>query len=212
VLAVAFVRWPVVLLLVTFPVCFLLRRWLRERRWGCAALLVCCTLLVLLWSRDRIFDELSAKLTAYSGYAYLDSNVSRLQMRSLRELWKLPLSYLWATLQPLRLPLLGSTGAGLWWELLATLNLSLLPVAVANAAYLLTKKHDRLFFLLSTLGYLAVTALSLGVFRHYLFLLPLENLHAALYLTSERHGVSRLLLPLGSALLLLALALYSMLS
>jgi branched-subunit amino acid transport protein len=57
VLSVAFVRWPVVLLLVTFPVCFLLRRWLRERRWGCAALLVCCTLLVLLWSRDRILTS-----------------------------------------------------------------------------------------------------------------------------------------------------------
>ena len=204
-----YVRGAVVPFLAAFALCFALRRCRRTGRWLTALFLLLGGGLIAYLARDLILGELTAKLDAYGEYAYLDSNVSRLQMRSPGEIWKLPAAYLWATLQPIRLPLLSPSGATLWWDVLSLLNLSILPVAVANALYTVLKKEQPLLFWCGFALYASVITLSLGVFRHYLFLFPLEVLNAAICMERTRRQGGGILL-LGSAAILLALALYSM--
>ena len=204
-----YTRRLVGVVLVALAFSFLLRR-LICRRCTVAAVLLLVAGGVLLWcTREAITSEIAQKLQVY-GADTGGQGIALLRIRSLRDVWRLPLACVYGMLQPIRLPLLSSSGMTPYWDVLSLLNLSMLPVATAAALYALCKKHDRLLWLGCALTYAAVIVLSLGIFRHYLFLLPLHVMSAVAYGARTGKG-GALPVALGSAGLMLAIALYSFL-
>ena len=51
--------------------------------------------------------------------------------------------------------------------------------------YIFDRKKNIMFWILSFAMYSAVISLSLGVFRHYLFLIPLQMINCALFFDTE---------------------------
>ncbi|MBQ4082553.1 MAG: hypothetical protein IJC55_04575, partial [Clostridia bacterium] len=94
--------------------------------------------------------------------------------------FRLPVSYFFATLQPFKLHYFVMT-TSFWLTVISLLNISLYPVAISNFLYLFERKHNLLIWLTSFVMYALVISLSLGIFRHYLFLLPIQIINASLY-------------------------------
>lgn len=94
--------------------------------------------------------------------------------------FRLPVSYFFATLQPFKLHYFVMT-TSFWLTVISLLNISLYPVAISNFLYLFERKHNLLIWLTSLVMYALVISLSLGIFRHYLFLLPIQIINASLY-------------------------------
>ena len=94
--------------------------------------------------------------------------------------FRFPISYFFATLQPFKLHYFTMT-TSFWLTVISLLNISLYPVAISNFLYVFERKHNLLIWLTSLIMYALVISLSLGVFRHYLFLLPVELINASLY-------------------------------
>lgn len=129
-----------------------------------------------------IFDSFSIKIDNYGGYAQMDTTISAIQMSSVTQIYKLPFTYFFASLQPIPLSLFTPEAGKMWSQLIYYGNLTMIPVACGNFLYIFYKKKNSLFWICSAVMYCAVTTLSLGIFRHYLFLLPLEMINYSLYM------------------------------
>lgn len=100
------------------------------------------------------------------------------------ELWKfvyrLPFNYFFATLQPFKLGWYDQT-VSTWMWVISMLNITIYPIAIGNFFYIFHAKKNLLFWLATFGLYIGVISLSLGISRHYLFLLPVEIVNFSLY-------------------------------
>ena len=87
-----------------------------------------------------------------------------------------------------------------WRTVMGYANITMYPVAMGAWLYMFTKKHNLFFWLSSFVMLSAVIMLSLGVFRHYLFLLPVHMVNYSLYTekTNERYKNRRGMLIIGT--------------
>lgn len=134
---------------------------------------------------DEILGSFETKILDYQA-ASADSNlVSQFQVRGITTLYKLPFQYFIASLVPVDMNFFsGYKFDGFWFKLISCLNVSMIPVAVANMLYFIKKnKYDWFFWTCGVVVFSAVTSLSLSIFRHYMFLLPLQIMNCALFLT-----------------------------
>ncbi len=206
-----YTRGAVVELMAIFFAAYLLDTFIKRKQHMRALLVVLLALVVFFLFKDAIIKAFITKIEDYSGYNQKSTGLlSTLQMKTIWEFYKLPFAYLFATFQPMTLNLLNMDFTNLWSRLVYLTNITIYPVAIANALYIFQKKHNTVFWLSGVIIYCAIISMCLGIFRHYLFLLPLEIINCALYL-EQTEGKSRKVLVFGSIAILLAVLLYSLL-
>lgn len=206
-----FARGAVVELMAAFFVVYLLSTYIRRKKYTRVVAIVLVALVAFLVFRKTIIQVFVKKIQDYSDYNQNSTGLlSNLQMKNWWEIYKIPGAYLFATLQPMTLNLLNLDFSNLWNRLVYLTNIAIYPVAIANAIYIFQKKHNLVFWLTGVIIYCAIVSMCLGIFRHYLFLLPLEIINCALYFdrTEGKHHAE---LTFGSVGLLLAVLVYSLL-
>lgn len=176
-------RGAVAELLLLFFMAILIHRYLALKSYTLAAVIVLITIILLYFFGENVVDALTTKLDDYSGYnTESTGGLSMLQMKAWYEFYKIPFAYVYATFQPMVLNLMGESSGRPWLRVISYMNISIYPVAIANAMYIFQKKHNLLFWAFGTAIYCAIISVSLGIFRHYLFLMPLTIINAALCL------------------------------
>lgn len=206
-----FTRGAVVELYSIFVFVYLFHRLYQKKKTGWMILLVAVGGLLVIYMGRTVIDSFTTKINVYGGYALENmGGIALVRMSSWRELYKLPLAYFFAMLQPIKMDLLSITiGKGFWLSLLSLFNVSIYPVAIGSFLYIFKKKNNFLFWLSTFVLYAAVISLSLGIFRHYLFLLPIEIINYSLVKQYKDRNTT-LIIYVGSILLLLMILLYSL--
>ncbi len=174
-------RGAVVELMLVFLFVYLFDLCRRNKRYISAGVLILIAVAAILLFGDYLIEVFQKKNDDYGGYVDKSNGLALLQMKSASQFYKLPFAYVFATFQPMALNLFSLGSGNIWLRLIYLLNISIYPVAIANAFYIFQKKHNLVFWLSGVVIYCAVISLSLGVFRHYLFLLPLEIINCSLY-------------------------------
>ena len=178
---VYFSRGAVVEMLLIFLFVYYMQKLIREGKYTYAILWFVFAIILFVIFYEQILGAFQTKIDDYSGYAETGDGINIVKVTGLSNIYKLPLAYAWATLQPVKLSLV-SLSDNIWFSLIGYLNISIYPIAVGNFIYIFYKKHNTFFWLSSFIMYSAVIILSLGIFRHYLFLLPIEMINFSLFL------------------------------
>jgi hypothetical protein len=164
--------------------------------------------------RDQLFGAFSAKLETYGNYGVDEAaGLNAIRVTGITDIYKLPLAYAFAMMQPLKLEwFTAGEDVRPWRTVMTYANMTIYPVVIGSWFYMFVKKHN-LFFWLSTFAmFSAVIMLSLGVSRHYLFLLPIHLINYSLYTeeTHENHKNRRTLVVVGTFALFTLVFCYSL--
>lgn len=135
-----------------------------------------------------IVEAFQVKVDAYGGVVETGNLIKVIQMRNPWEIYKIPFSYFYATLQPFLLNLFEIGNLSVWAYIINLFNISIYPIAIGNYIYIIMKKHNNLLWLSSTILMAAVSGLSLGNSRHYFFMMPYTILNFCLA-TEEPNGI-----------------------
>lgn len=128
----------------------------------------------------EITNNILDKIDTYLSYGRENTNISFVRIDSISEIYKFPLTYMFALLQPFSLFHKTNT----WLGIISYLNISMIPIAVGNVLYLLFhKKNNNYFYYGILILYSGTIILSLGIFRHYFFLLPFSIIFYSSYVT-----------------------------
>lgn len=203
---VYFSRGAVVEMTLMFFGVFLFVRFAKNKNYLGCVFLVVAAFVVLYSLSETITNAFQTKIEDYGDHSTLGGNgIKFVQINSISQIYKLPLTYFFATLQPFTLELFTQSDST-WLTLLNNLNVSIYPIAIGNFLYIFVKKKNLAFWFLTLVMYSAVIILSLGVFRHYLFLLPVEMINFSLCI-EEKPRLKNEILTGSIALLLLVLLL-----
>lgn len=115
------------------------------------------------------FKSIIEKIEYYIVYERVSSPLSIVRIDNVLDFYKIPFLYLFALIQPIEItfPLTS------WFRILTLANLSLLPIALSNLIYLiLRRKYSVPIYWFTFLLFFGTIVLSIGISRHYLFLLP----------------------------------------
>ena len=194
------------LMLLFFAVAFI-SCFIRKRNYiGVISSILICLILFLLF-KNSIIEAFDTKLEDYGDYAMMEGG-SIVRMAGVSQLYKMPLAYFWATLQPAKLDFNYATNVTWWLNIMSYLNVSMYPIAVGNFLYIFAKKKNFYFWISSLVMYCAIIYLVLGVFRHYLFLLPVQIINYALF--RERRKGNWLLIATGAGGMIILVTLKNM--
>jgi len=159
---------------------------------------------ILLFNHmDYIVNTLMEKYYAYviTG-RYSNATIGIFGINSFTEFYKFPVAYLFALIQPFSLNITLDS----WMSIVSYLNITLIPIAIGNLLYLFfTKKGDWYIYWVMLAIYFGAIILSLGIFRHYFFILPFSVINFSDYYNKNRHHI---LLWINSIFLLAALIVY----
>lgn len=159
---------------------FALHKFYVNKKQGLLIIGVFFSLLVIVFLGNAITDPFLTKYDNYSGVVESGNLIKLIQMRHPWEIYKLPFSYLYATLQPMLLNYFSIGNQSIWVFIMGLLNVSMYPIAIGNYCYIFMKKHNSILWLSSTALMAGISALSLGNSRHYLFLMPFTILNFVL--------------------------------
>ena len=153
-----------------------------------AVLLLMAAAAVFVAFRSSIMGSFETKWDIYGNYAAEEAaGLNAIRVTGITDIYKLPLAYAFAMLQPMKLELLAlGNDVRPWRTVMGYANMTMYPVAVGAWLYLFTKKHNLFFWLSSFVMFSAILMLSLGVNRHYLFMLPIHMVNYSLYM-EETH-------------------------
>lgn len=155
-------------------------------------------MMAFLW--NPIMMAFQVKVDAYGGVVENGNMIKMIQMRNPWEIYKIPFSYFYATLQPFLLNLFDFEKLSIWAYIINLLNISIYPVAIGNYLYIFQRKHDALLWVSSTILMAAISALSLGNSRHYFFMMPYTILNFCLA-TEKPSNTCRFAIYLGPFIL-----------
>ena len=186
----------------------------REKRYLPAVLLMMGALAVVVIFRSTIFASFEMKIDDYNAHGVEEAaGLNAIRVTGITDIYKLPLAYAFAMLQPMKLELF-SLGQDVrpWRLVMSYANITMFPVAVGAWLYMFVKKHNLFFWLSSFVMFSAVIILSLGVSRHYLFLLPIHMINFALYMeqTHENYKNRKTLVIVGTFALFVLVFCYSL--
>lgn len=110
------------------------------------------------------------------------STIQYVMINNIWDIWKLPFAYMFTIIQPLY------TGGKIfnWEHVVGILNASFLPVAIGNFAYFIKNKSNKVFWLSVMALFSIMLFVSLGIGRHYFYLLPYVMIFYADYLNSNK--------------------------
>lgn len=211
---VYFTRGAVTELMLIFLLIYYLQKLYRKKRYLAAVLLFMAAVVIMFVFRSVFFTSFETKVDTYGNYGAEDAvGLNAIRVTGLTDIYKLPLAYAFAMLQPMKLELftLGNDVRP-WRTVMTYANMTMYPVAMGSWLYMFVKKHNLFFWLSSFAMFAAVIILSLGVSRHYLFLLPIHMINYSLYLedTHENFKNRRTLIILGTFALFVLVFCYSL--
>lgn len=207
-------RGAVTELLLLYFVIYYLQKLYKAKRYFAALLLVIVSLVAFVAFRDAIMASFSGKLETYGQYGAEEATgLNAIRVTGVLDLYKLPLAYAFAMLQPMKMELLTlGDDVRQWRTVMGYSNMTMYPVVIGAWLYMFSKKHNLFFWLSGFVMFSAVIMLSLGVSRHYLFLLPMHMINYSLYMedTHANFKNRRTLLILGTFALLVLVFCYSL--
>ena len=213
-ICVYFTRGAVTELLLVFLLIYYLQKLYRKKQYLAAVLVFVVSVAVLFVFRDAFFAAFEEKLDTYGNYGADEAvGLNAVRVTGLIDIYKLPLAYAFAMLQPMKLELFTIAGDTRPWRTVMTYaNITMYPVVVGAWLYMFVKKHNLFFWLSSFAMFSAVIMLSLGVSRHYLFLLPIHMINYSLYMedTHPNFKNRRTLVILGTFALFVLVFCYSL--
>lgn len=181
---VFFSRGAVTEMMLIFLLVYYLQKLLREKKYLTALFVLAGGVVIFMIFSSSILGAFETKIEDYSTYGAEEAvGLTALKVSSAADMYKLPLAYAFAMLQPMKLELFTiAADTRPWRTVMGYANMTIYPVAVGAWLYMFCKKHNLFFWLSSFIMYSAVIMLSLGVFRHYLFLMPISIINFTLYM------------------------------
>lgn len=201
-IGIYFTRGGVTELMLIFLTVYVIQRYVKAHNYPAVFLIIILFFVAAYFMKDSILQAFQRKVDDYSDYALMDGG-SFLRMSSLKQLYKMPFDYFFGTLQPIKTDLLKFSDSSWWLNVISYLNISIYPIAIGNFLYIFSKKKNLFFWLSTLIMYCAVIFLVLGVFRHYLFLIPIEMINFSLYKEQQKNVI----IVYGASFLLLLLML-----
>ena len=180
-------RGAVVELLLIFLFIYYLQKLMRQKKNIQAVLLIVIAVIIFLFFSKTIFSSFQTKYDDYSGYEGTGEGIEFIRVTGLSNIYKLPLAYAFATIQPMKLNLF-TVDDNIWLAIISYANMTIYPIAVGNFLYVFSKKHNLFFWLSSFVMFSGVIMLSLGIFRHYLFMIPITMINYSLYIERDPHN------------------------
>lgn len=209
-----FCRGGVSELLLLFLLVYLMQQLLVSKKHLAALILLAGSVVVLVIFRDELFGAFSAKLETYGNYGVDEAaGLNAIRVTGITDIYKLPLAYAFAMLQPMKLEWFTEVEDVRPWRTVMTYaNMTAYPIVVGSWLYMFVKKHNLFFWLSSFAMFSAVIVLSLGVSRHYLFLLPIHMINYSLYIEEahENHKNRKTLVTVGTFALFVLVFCYSL--
>ena len=207
-------RGAVTELLIAFFVVYYLQKLLRTKQYLAALLLLMGAIAVFVMFRSAILSSFNTKLQDYGSQSVDEANgLNAIRVTGMADIYKLPMAYAFAILQPVKLELFTVIADTRPWRSVMTYaNITMYPVAVGTLLYMFSKKHNLFFWLSTFVMYAAVIILSLGVFRHYLFMMPINLINFSLYMerSHENYKNRRGLVIVGTFALIVLIFCYSL--
>ena len=158
--------------------------------------------------KDSVLQAFERKIDDYGEYSLIGDSASFSAANVLKQFVKLPFTYFFATLQPIKLSFSQFDDTSWWLNIISYLNISIYPVAIGNFLYIFSKKKNLFFWLSTLIMYCAIIFMVIGVFRHYLFLIPIEMINYSLYKEQQE---SMATVAIAASLLLMLLHIVSLL-
>lgn len=176
-----FTRGAVTELMLIFLAVYIIQRFVKARNYPAviAMLVIFCAAAYLM--KNSVLQAFERKIDDYGEYSLIGDSASFNAANVLKQLIKLPFVYFFATLQPVKLGFSQFDDTSWWLNIISYLNISIYPIAIGNFLYIFSKKKNLFFWLSSLIMYCAIIFMVLGVFRHYLFLIPIEMINFSLY-------------------------------
>ena len=207
-------RGAVTELMLIFFLIYYLQKLYREKKYLATLLLLMGAGAIFVMFRSNIMASFDTKLENYGNYGVEEaSGLNAVRVTGIVDIYKLPLAYAFSMLQPIKLELFAvADDTRPWRTVMGYANMTMYPVAVGAWLYMFSKKHNLFFWLSSFVMFSAVIMLSLGVSRHYLFLLPIHMINFSLYMekTNENFKNRRGLIIIGTFALLVLVFCYSL--
>lgn len=208
-----FARGAVTELLLMYFLVYYLQKLYRRKKYFAALVLLIGALVVYLAFRSVIFASFETKIEGAAEGVGEAAGLNVVRVTGVLDIYKLPLAYAFAMLQPMQHTLFTIVEDTRPWSIvMAYANITMYPVAIGAWLYMFVKKHNLFFWLSSFAMFSAVFILSMGISRHYLFLFPMHMINFALYMeeTHPNFKNRRTLVILGTFALLVLVVCYSL--
>lgn len=151
---------------------FMVAHYIRNKKQVMAVLVVLVGAILFVILKDDVLGAFETKIDDYNSESYISDGMLRyIQINKLTDIWRLPFTYFFAIIQPMTMSLFNFNWTD-WSPFLRLLNIAAYPIAFGNLAYVVMKKHNIIFWLATFVMFAAVLSLSLGIYRHYMFLYP----------------------------------------
>ena len=180
-----FARGAVVEIMLLFGGGFFIARFAKNKNYLGLTISTMIAFIAIYLLKDNILTAFSIKIEDYGEDSGLGNGIRFVQINSLREIYKLPFTYFFANLQPIAMSLFSINKSSFWLSIIKQLNISMYPIAIGNFLYNFQKKQNYFFWISTLIMYCVVIVLSLGVFRHYLFLIPVQIINYSLCITEK---------------------------
>ena len=141
---------------------------------------------------NAILNPFKTKVDDYAGVVETGNRIKYIQMRTPWEIYKLPFSYFYASLQPFLLNYFSRIKISVWTYIIGIFNIAIYPIAIGNFLYIFIKKHSFVFWITTTVLMAGISALSLGNSRHYLFCLPYTIINFSLAMETEKKWLKQI--------------------
>lgn len=170
-------------------ICILLvfNRFIKSKKYTYLLIFLVVSAIIFFVFGNQIILSFEEKIAAYFSYSREDSNLALIRIDTLYDFWKFPFTFFFALLQPLSISLQYVNNVSLYSNLLSYLNIIAIPIAIGNMIYIFIKKHNFIYWFTTLILYFSVIVLSLGISRHYMFLLPLTYINFALFVNRSKH-------------------------
>lgn len=169
------------------------------------SILSIATLIILLSISDNLYSSVIYKINAYVNYSrFDDTSLSLIGMNRLSDIYKFPATYVVSIIMPFNL----GQQIDSWFNLVSYINIISIPIASGLIIYMIinVKKRRLLYWVVIfiTVGTLFV---SLAIFRHYFFLLPIHYLFFSEFIREKKQRDMWLL---SSIFLLIGLVIFTL--
>lgn len=178
-------RGAIVEMLLLMCIVYMLLALIRKKKYMTTVIFLVIVVVAAVYFWDDIMKAFVRKVTDYSAIGARRTAVDIVKIKSLADIYKLPATYIFAMLQPMKTRLF-TISNGLWEELLMYLNLSLYPIAIGNFIFALRKNKNWLYWITTTSVYIAIIIISLGAFRHYLCVIPYHIINYSLLMKDKK--------------------------
>lgn len=154
-----------------------------------ALLAIVAVYYVFLFNNETIAHKLNSYVDQRTdNSSYAGTIIQYVLINDFKDFWKLPFAYLFTILQPLYI------GGGIknWENLISIFNVCFIPIVISNIFYLLQKKKGNTSFWLSMMLLFSVMLfVSIGVTRHFYYLMFLPIIFYADYATDRNSSYSK---------------------